>query len=152
MPKLSPISPARLLLETIRTGTIASIAIMPIGFAFRQMDLRIGYYGPKVVELLVSPAQPWQVFILHILVGWISTLPLLLGLLWVGSSRAVQTGLLYGAGYYVLINSIILPWAFDDPTPWQIGWLTVLPSLLAHIAFGWIIVLSARRRIASLRT
>jgi hypothetical protein len=39
----------KLLVETLRSGTIASVAIMPLGLLFRALDLRIGHY-PQLPE------------------------------------------------------------------------------------------------------
>ena len=35
--------------ESIRSGTIAALVMMPFGFLFKFLDLRVGYYGPKFV-------------------------------------------------------------------------------------------------------
>lgn len=51
--KRSPDSTAQMLaLEELRSGTIASLAMMPFGLLFKSMGLRVGHYGPKVGETL----------------------------------------------------------------------------------------------------
>lgn len=52
------------------------------------------------------------------------------------------------APYYVVVNSLALPIYFGDPTPWQIGWPTIYPSLIGHINFGASIGLTSRRFVA----
>ena len=44
--------PLALLAESVRSGTIALLAMMPLDFLFRLLDLRVGYYGPKFGALL----------------------------------------------------------------------------------------------------
>lgn len=135
-----------LLMETLRSGTIASVVIMPLGLLFRALDLRIGDYGPKFAGLFIENPQTWHLLVQHFIIGWLTTLPLLLILQVMGPSRWwLVAGAVYGAVFYVLVNSLALPLYFADPTPWQLGWLTVLPSLIAHIAFGVAIAVTARR-------
>lgn len=141
--------PSSLLLEAMRSGTIASVTIMPLSPLFKAMGLRVGFYGPKFAALFVDNPQPWVLFIQHLIIGWISALPLLVFLL---HAAAVRHSLLYGAGYgaiyYVAINSFALPMYFVDPSPWQLGWTTVYPSLIGHIIFGAAISLTSRRFIS----
>lgn len=138
-----------LIVESLRSGTIASLAIMPLGFVFRHLGYRIGHYGPKIAGLFVASPQPWHLFVQHMVIGWLSTAPLLLLLLWThGSHRKhVIFGALYGAGYYVVVNSLALPIYFNDPLPWHLGWNTVLPSLIAHIVFGLCIAWTSRKYV-----
>ncbi|MBT9457948.1 MAG: hypothetical protein IV097_15115 [Burkholderiaceae bacterium] len=144
MPKPGP-----LLIEALRSGTLASLAIMPLGWLFRALDLRIGHYGPKFAALYMSDPQPAWLFAQHLLIGWVSALPLLWMLLrGLGAQRPLLTGAVYGAIYYVLVNSLILPLYFADPLPWQLGWKTVAPSLLGHMAYGWVIALASRAFVA----
>lgn len=84
-----------LLKESVRSGTIASLAMMPFGFLFKLLDLRVGYYGPKLAALVFD--EPTR---------------------------------------FVL---------FADPTPWQLEFNVVYPSLLVHLVFGVSIGLTARR-------
>lgn len=135
-----------LIWETLKSGTIASLAIMPLGLVFRYLGFRIGHYGPKFAGLFIDTPQPWHLFVQHLIIGWLSTMPLLLLLLWIPRSyrRTALFGALYGAGYYVVVNSLALPIYFNDPLPWQLGWGTVVPSLIAHIAFGICIAWTSR--------
>ncbi len=43
-----------LLVESFRSGTIASVAIVPLSPIFKAAGLRIGHYGPKFAGLYVS--------------------------------------------------------------------------------------------------
>jgi uncharacterized membrane protein YagU involved in acid resistance len=54
-------------------------------------------------------------------------------------------GALYGVLFYVVVNSLALPIYFGDSTPGQLGWTTIYPSLIGHIAFGLAIALASRR-------
>jgi uncharacterized membrane protein YagU involved in acid resistance len=142
--------------ESLRSGTIASLVIMPVGFLFRFLGLRIGHYGPKLGALLFgNVAEPWfQVLLIvqHFVIGWLSTTPLLLFLALARyKGSPVLYGAMYGAGYYVAVNSLFLPIAFGDPTPWQIGLDTLYPSLIGHIIFGISIAVTARRFVTEYR-
>jgi len=127
----------RWLFEMLRSGTIASLVMMPPGFVFQRLGWRVGHYGPKFAQLYAEQPGPALLFVQHLVIGWVSALPLL-WLLWRGGfgQRPVAAGLLYGAGYYVLVNALALPLAFGDPLPWLLGWRTVLPSLVVHLVFG----------------
>ena len=83
--KRSPDSTAQMLaLEALRSGTIASLAMMPFGLLFKSMGLRVGHYGPKVGEALFGhQPDPWMpVLVQHLVIGWLSALPLLMFWLW----------------------------------------------------------------------
>jgi uncharacterized membrane protein YagU involved in acid resistance len=138
-----------LLIEAVRSGTIASLVIVPLSPLFNAMGLRIGHYGPKFAALFVNDPQPWQLFVQHLVIGWISAVPLLVILVLTSAARwPLLAGAVYGAAYYVAVNSLALPIYFGDQTPWQIGWRTVYPSLIGHIIFGLSIGVTARRFLA----
>lgn len=141
-----------LLKETLRSGTIASLAMMPFGFIFKLLDLRVGHYGPKLAALLFGEST-WVVLLAqHFVVGWVSTLPLLLILVRFKSVDAPAViGAAYGLAYYVVVNSLALPLFFGDPTPWQSGINVIYPSLLVHVVFGVCIGLTSRRFVANER-
>ena len=124
-------------LRVLLAGTFASLVMMPAGFVFQAMGWRVGHYGPKFARLFVDMPTPPFLFVQHLLIGWVSTLPML----WLlsrpmGRERPVLTGVLYGAGYYVAINGLALPLAFGDPLPVTLGITTVIPSLVVHVVFG----------------
>ena len=138
-----------LALEALRSGAIASLAMMPFGLLFKSMDLRVGHYGPKVGEALFGhQPDPWMPVLLlvqHFVIGWLSALPLLMFWLW-RAPQAIRLGdgLLYGLAYYLAVNALALPWLFGDAFPWQLGWNTIYPSLVVHLVFGVSIALTAR--------
>lgn len=147
----APVTYIAFIKECIRTGSIASIAIMPVGYVFKSLGLRIGHYGPKFAEALFgSTAQP-LLLIQHLVIGWFSAAPFLLALLLIGQKKRITftlLGGLYGAAYYVLVNSLALPIIFADPTPWQLGFSFIYPSLIGHIAFGVCLGLTVRKAIS----
>ena len=138
-----------LALEALRSGTVASLAMMPFGLLFKLMGLRVGHYGPKVGEALFGhQPDPWTPVLLllqHFVIGWLSALPLLIFWLW-RAPRAIWlgNGLLYGLAYYFVVNAVTLPWLFGDAFPWQLGWSTIYPSLVVHLVFGVSIALTVR--------
>jgi len=136
----------RLLIETLKSGTIASLAMMPFGLAFRAAGLRIGYYGPKFAALFVKDPTATFLFAQHIVLGWVSALPLLLVLIKVPLPVSpVLFGAAYGVAYYVVVNSLALPLYFGDQTPWQLGVAHILPSLVVHVVFGACVGYVSRR-------
>lgn len=138
--------------ETLRSGTIASLVMMPPGLLFQRAGWRIGHYGPKVAGWWADQPGPPLLFGQHLLIGWVSTLPLLWLSVRTGAGLwPLASGALYGAAYYVAINSLALPLLFGDALPWQLGWQTIVPSLLVHIIFGASIGWTARRFIAEQR-
>ena len=146
----SPNNTAQMLaLEALRSGTIASLAMMPFGLLFKWVGLRVGHYGPKVGDALFGhQPDPWMPVLLlvqHFVIGWLSALPLLMFWLWraPGTIR-LGDGLLYGLAYYLAVNALALPWLFGDAFPWQLGWRTIYPSLVVHLVFGVSIALTAR--------
>ncbi len=138
-----------LLIESIRSGTIAALVIVPLSPLFKAAGLRIGHYGPKFAALFFNDPQPWLLFVQHLVVGWLSALPLLLILRRTNvGTRPALWGALYGAAYYVVVNSLALPLYFADALPWQLGAATVLPSLIGHIIYGTSIGLTSKHFVA----
>lgn len=138
-----------LLWETLRSGTIASLVIVPLAPLFTWMGLRIGHYGPKFAALFIEHPQQWMLFVQHMVIGWISAIPLLWVLAATPAGRhPLIVGAAYGAAYYVAVNSLALPLFFGDPTPWQLGWATVLPSLIGHVVYGVSIGFTSRGFVA----
>jgi uncharacterized membrane protein YagU involved in acid resistance len=123
--------------------------MMPFGFAFRAAGLRINEYGPKTLALLLPDLVPPMLaiagFVQHLVISWGAALPFLAALA-PGSSRRARllAGAAYGAGFYAAVNSLALPIAFGDPTPWELGFRTVAPSLVVHVVYGAVLALAAR--------
>ena len=135
----------RILITSLVSGTVAALAMMPFGLAFRAMGLRVGYYGPKFASMFVDNPATWFLFAQHIVLGWISALPLVFAIARVPLSLPpLWLGALYGAGYYVVVNSLGLPLFFGDPTPWGLGVSVMLPSLVVHVVFGLCVAWFAR--------
>lgn len=124
--------------------------MVPFAAAFRLRGLRINEYGRKTLELVVGDVSPWLhdalTFAQHLVISWIAALPLLVFVRHIADSRLrVLAGATYGAGLYVVLNSWALPFAFGDPTPWQLGFDMVYPSLVVHVVYGCVLPLVARR-------
>ena len=142
--------PLKLMIESVRSGTIASLAMMPLGVLFKTLDLRVGYYGPKLGALLFDNPTQLVLFAQHLVLGWVSALPLLVLLIRLHAApRPVAVGAAYGAAYYVLMNSLALPLFFGDATPWRLGFDYIYPSLIIHLVFGVSVALTSRRYVAS---
>lgn len=140
---------ATLIREAFRTGTVGGLVMIPLGVLFRSLGLRVNEYGGKTIELLVGEVTPpldsLLAMIQHFAISWVVAVPLLL--LLGGFSRKrdrLLAGLAYGAGFYVVVNSLALPLAFGDPTPWRLGFTVVYPSLVIHLAYGFAVAWFAR--------
>lgn len=138
-----------LLKESVFSGTIASLAMIPFGLIFQHFGQRVGHYGPQLAALLFEHPTLFIRFTQHLVIGWLSALPLLLILLrFHRRFSTVAIGAMYGLAYYVLINSLALPLFFGDLTPWQLGFNFIYPSLIIHLVFGASIGWTARKFIA----
>lgn len=159
MPKerlLAPLSMSRqfgiaLAKESLRSGTIASLVMMPPGFLFKAIGLRVGHYGPKLGEALFGEPSPMLLFAQHLVIGWLSAVPLLLLFGITQAMSPILVGTMYGIAYYVLVNSLALPLIFGDTMPWQMGLEFILPSLIVHIVYGASIGFTARGYAQTLR-
>ena len=130
-----------LIREALRSGTLAGLAMIPFAAVFRSRGLRINEYGRKTLEMVVGDVSPRVhdalTLVQHLVISWIAAVPLLWIVRRIDDPRlAVAAGATYGAGLYVVLNSWALPFAFGDPTPWQLGFDTVYPSLVVHLVYG----------------
>jgi len=135
--------------DTLRSGTLAGLAMIPFAALFRAFGLRINEYGRKTLELVVGDVAPPLHYVLtfaqHLLISWFAAVPLLWLLGRIGDRRTrVLVGAAYGAAFYVVMNSLALPFYFGDPTPWELGAETVYPSLTIHLVYGVVLGLLAR--------
>jgi hypothetical protein len=138
-----------LIREALRSGTIAGLAMIPFAAVFGAFGLRVNEYGRKTLELLVGEVVPPVHYLLaviqHLVISWFAAVPLLLLMGSIADQRArLLAGAVYGAAFYAAVNSLALPFAFGDPTPWELGFDTVYPSLVVHIVYGFSVALVAR--------
>jgi len=123
--------------------------MIPFAAVFQRLGLRVNEYGRKTLELFVgevsSPVHYLLTLIQHLAISWVVAVPLLL--LLGGLSRRrnkLLVALAYGATFYAAVNSLALPLAFGDPTPWRLGFAVVYPSLFIHLVYGFTVALLAR--------
>jgi uncharacterized membrane protein YagU involved in acid resistance len=146
-----------LIREALRTGIAAGLAMIPFAAVFQRFGLRVNEYGRKTLALLVgdvsAPLHYLLAFIQHLAISWVVAVPLLLLLGRRLRKRGqLLVGLAYGAFFYVAVNSLALPFAFGDPTPWRLGFAVVYPSLLIHLVYGFTVALLARPAAALARS
>lgn len=141
------------LLEALRSGSIAAVAMVPFALLFSVMGLRINEYGKKVIQFLFpdfSPDIRFALFVIeHFILSWIIAIPLLLLLKYFHHRISyLLLGILYGAVFYLLINSLVLPALFNDASPRRLGFTkTILPSLVVHIVYGLSVAITSRNFI-----
>jgi uncharacterized membrane protein YagU involved in acid resistance len=138
-----------LLREVLRSGSVAAIAMIPFGLAFRALGLRVNEYGMALIAALFGDlpgGARFGLFVIeHFVIAWLAAIPLLLALRVAPKSfPALLLGASYGAGFYVAVNSLALPWLFGDPTPWQLGFDVIYPSLTLHLVYGLSVAFTAR--------
>lgn len=130
---------------SLLAGSFAALAMVPFGLVFRLAGLRVGHYGPKFAALYSANPGPVLLFAQHMVLGWVSAVPLVIALAYVrGTQQALALGAAYGIGYYIAINALALPIYFGDVLPWNLGLPTVLPSLVVHTVFGLAVAYAER--------
>jgi uncharacterized membrane protein YagU involved in acid resistance len=103
----------------------------------QTLGLLVGDTSPAVHYLLT--------FLQHLAISWVVAVPLLLLLGRFSRERdRLLVGLAYGGAFYVAVNSLALPLAFGDPTPWRLGFAVVAPSLWIHLVYGFTVAWLAR--------
>ena len=134
--------------DVLWSGTIAGLAMIPFAAVFRACGLRVNEYGRRTLALLVGEQPPHVhyllTFVQHIVISWFAAVPLLFLFGRMRNQPRVLVGALYGIAFYCGVNSLFLPLAFGDPTPWSLGLGTVYPSLVLHLVFGITVALAAR--------
>ena len=136
--------------QTIWSGTIAALVMIPPGILFKYFDLHIGNYGPKFGAFLFGEINPIMLFIQHIIISCLSAVPLIILFAKTSCKRIpILTGIIYGVIYYLVVNSLVLPISFKDQTPWELGFNYIYPSLVIHIIYGASVGFTSRRFIKS---
>jgi len=123
--------------------------MVPFAAVFQRLGLRVNEYGRKTLELFVGSVSPpvhyVLTFIQHIAISWVVAVPLILLLGKISRKRdRLLVGFAYGAAFYVAVNSLALPLAFGDPTPWRLGFAVVYPSLFIHLVYGFTVAALVR--------
>jgi hypothetical protein len=123
--------------QAIYAGTVGGLAMIPVGLAIRYgAGAAVNVYGELVIERILGRIAPWALFTEHFLISWVLAVPVV----WLMSCppriSATPMGLAYGAAIWALINSFALPLIFSRPTPWEIGWSAIWPSLTVHLVYG----------------
>ncbi len=136
--------------QTIWSGTIAALVMIPPGILFKYFDLHIGNYGPKFGAFLFGEINPLMLFIQHIIISCLSAVPLIILFTKTNCKRMpILTGIIYGVIYYLVVNSLLLPIFFKDQTPWELGFNFIYPSLVIHIIYGASVGFTSRHFIKS---
>lgn len=143
--RLGPRGPA--LRDVLVAGISGGAAMVPLGAG---LELGGGHdvnvYGELAVEAVIGSAPGWALLLEHILISLTLALPLALVLGRRGRMPAVAIGILYGAGAWLALNSLLLPAVFARPTPWALGWEAIWPSLTLHLAYGGVAAAVLARR------
>lgn len=123
--------------QALAAGAVGGLAMIPAGLALRfGLGQRVNVYGEMVVQTLLGQVSPWALLFQHALVSWVLAVPLVLARRRAPRVPASVTGLAYGAGLWLVVNSLSPPLLFGRPTPWQLGWSAIWPSLTVHLVYG----------------
>lgn len=131
------VTPRAVLVRAIGAGTTGGLALIPPGLVLLMVLHRpVNVYGELLALIVFGSVRPWSLGLVHLATSWGMAVPLV-GLM---AARSYRTGLLGGTGYGAAIwcgaNSLLLPFIFGRPTPWQLGWSAIWPSLAIHLVYG----------------
>lgn len=128
--------------------------MIPPGMLLLLMGERVNVYGELLIQTLLGRTHLWAMAIEHFLISWGMAFPLVLLLAILRRPSPLIVGLIYGAGIWLVINSLLLPAIFSQPNAWQTGWPAIWPSLSIHLIYGVATAITAhalmtRGRLAS---
>ena len=127
--------------------------MIPIGLVLRFMfGQSVNVYGELIVIRIAGRLDPLLLAIEHGAVSVAMAAPLVIALDRLGPGTAPVVGLVYGGTAWLVVNSLVLPWIFDQPTPWQVGSQAIWGSLIVHLTFGFVVALVSQRVARGRRT
>ena len=126
-------------------GLAGGLAMIPVGLVLRfEFGQSVNFYGELIVIRITGRLDPLLLAIEHGAVSLAMAALLVVTLDRLGHRAAPAVGLVYGGTAWFVVNSLVLPWIFDQPTPWQIGSQAIWGSLIVHLVFGLVVALVSR--------
>ncbi len=111
--------------------------MIPVGLVLRRvMGRSLNVYGELLLQVLVGRVTLGGLLLEHFAISLGMAVPLVAALPRLGGAGWALPGAVYGAGLWLAVNSISLPLAFGRPTPWELGWAAIWPSLAVHVVYG----------------
>lgn len=149
-------------LVALASGSMGALAMIPVGLVVMQVPgVGVNVYGELLAHQVFGSTTWWALLAVHLGVGWIAALPVAAAGWWLartgaaplGAWLALLAGFAYGAGMWLVLNSIVLPWVYGHASPWATGWAAIWPSLLVHLVYGGATAYSVARapRLADVR-
>ena len=127
----------RLMARAGIAGLAGGVAMIPVGVLLRRvLGYSLNVYGELLLRTLLGRTPVWALAVEHFLISWGMALPLVAFLGPLRRASPFAVGAAYGAVIWLVVNSLALPLAFGRPTPWQLGWPAIWPSLAVHLAYG----------------
>ena len=127
----------RLMARAGIAGVAGGVAMIPVGILLRRvLGYSLNVYGELLLQTLLGRTPAWALAVEHFLISWGMALPLVAVLGHLRRARPFAVGAAYGAVIWLVVNSLALPLAFGRPTPWQLGWPAIWPSLAVHLVYG----------------
>ena len=125
--------PGALIARGVATGAVGGLVMIPIGLFLIVIGFPVGLYSEQVAVWVLGFTTPSVLFIEHMAIS--SLLAVVLVLASAAAIRCWSTGqaLAWGAGYgavlWLVVNSLALPLAFGEATPWELGFVAVTACL-----------------------
>jgi hypothetical protein len=132
-------------------GIAGAVAMIPPGLALSAAGFEVNRYGVLLAQQLMGivtrPPLP-VLLVLHLIIGVAGAVPLA-ALWWArgvpGMAGRSLVGASYGAAYWLVVNSLLLPTLYGRPFPWTEGAASVWPSLVVHLVYGTVTALGLAR-------
>lgn len=125
--------------RSIAAGTLGGMAMVPVGMVLLSAGYEVNKYGELVIRQLLGQFLYSAMAIEHFAISVGMAVPFVAVL----ARRPMRHPVLLGAGYgafaWLAVNSLALPLAFGQPTPWQLGIDAIWPSLLVHVVYGLVL-------------
>lgn len=143
---------SRCLRRIATSGLAGGLAMIPVGLVLRFMFGQTVNVCELIVIRVAGHLDPVLLAIEHFAVSLAMAAPLVVILDRLGDRAAPAAGLVYGGTSWFVVNTLILPWIFDQPTPWQVGSQAIWGSLIVHLTFGLVVALVSQRVARGRRT
>ncbi len=120
--------------------------MVPVGVLLKRvLGYPVNVYGEILLERVLGRAPPVALAIEHFSISWWMAVPLAALTQRTIGKAPFWTGVAYGAAIWLVLNSLALPFVFARPTPWTLGWTAIWPSLLIHVLYGAVTLMTLRR-------
>lgn len=133
--------------RSVAAGALGGISMVPVGLVLNATGFQVNKYGELLLEKVLGQFLYSAMAIEHFAISIAMAVPLVALLTLRRQRHPILLGLGYGAAIWFVVNSLALPIAFGQSTPWQLGVNALWPSLLVHVVYGLVVAAVATRDI-----